>query len=107
VIDEREFALARDFPFLRRLEGTLSGQWQKNPQFSLRCPDQKTSTNALRVIMTFDDDDGNSLLSEKMSKSGFLIFGSYQDEHKEPSYQTSIVGYGTIEPMSILLKKKR
>jgi len=106
VIDEREFALLRDFPHCQRLEGEISGVWQKNPQYSFWCPDQKSPTNALRVIMAFDDDDGNTLLSEKMSKCGFLIFGGYQNVHKEPSYQTSITGYGTIEPLQMLLKTK-
>jgi len=40
-----------------------------------------------------------------MAKCGFLVFGSIQDDHKEPSFQTQIEGYGANEPTSILLRK--
>jgi len=105
-LDEREFPLALDFKHRKVIEGSLSGIWQKNPQFSFSCPNPTANTNALRIIMHFDDDDGNSILSEKMTKSSFLVFSSNQNEHKEPSYQTSVLGYGTIEPLALLIKKK-
>jgi len=106
VIDEREFAVQRDFPFRKYIEGKLIGGWQKNPQFSFWSANQQNPTNALRIMMAFDSDDGDSLLSEKMSKSGFLVIGSLQNVHKEPSYQTG-VEYGTIEPTSIILRQNQ
>jgi len=40
-----------------------------------------------------------------MGKCGFLIFGSTQNSHKEPSFQISIDGYGANDPTVLLLKK--
>jgi len=103
VIDEREFALQRDFHSRQFIEGKIGGGWQKSPQYSLSCANNNNPTNAVRVIMHFDDDDGG--LTDKMAKTGFLVFGSTQEVHKEPSYYTSCEGYGAIEPTVLLLKK--
>jgi len=106
VVDEREFSLQRDFPSRQSVEGKIvGGGWQKNPQFSLSCTNNSNPTNAVRIIMHFDDDDGGGLASDKMVKTGFLVFGSSQDSHKEPSYYTSCEGYGTIEPTVLLFRR--
>jgi hypothetical protein len=88
------------------IEGNITSAWDKNPQYVISCPQQQNPTNALRVLMHFDDDAGSSVGNDKMTKCGFLVYGTNQDQHKEPSYQTSVAGYGAIEPTAIILRKE-
>eukprot|EP01103_Thecamoeba_quadrilineata_P007731 TRINITY_DN17569_c0_g1_i1.p1 TRINITY_DN17569_c0_g1~~TRINITY_DN17569_c0_g1_i1.p1 ORF type:complete len:632 (-),score=144.26 TRINITY_DN17569_c0_g1_i1:8-1903(-) len=104
VVDEREFALARDFPHREVVTGDLLTQWQKNDQFSFTHDATKSTkeTNAVRLIMHLHEGDKPGF--EKMAKCGFMVIPSAQADHKEPSYQTAVAGYGANEPLALLLR---
>jgi len=103
IIDTREFPLRKEFPNFRKtiVGDNLSNEWSQNYQFAIL---PSPGATKIQILMHYEHQDKNA---SQMEKCGFMVVTSDEGVHKEPSYKQDLIGYGTIDPFTIVVNKDK